>query len=333
MTYTVTATVSASATGVVANMATVTTPAGVTDPDSSNNSSTDVDGLTPSVNLSITKTDGTPTAVPGTSTTYVITVANSGPSTATGAQITDVLPSELSGSTWTCTSAGGATCATPNGTGDVSLLASLPVGGSVTITLFAGIDPAASGFVVNTATVTEASGEVDTDPSNNAATDSDALTRVADLSITKTDGLASALPGDAITYTVVVGNNGPSSVLGALVSDVMPTGLTGVTWTCSAAPGSTCASPSGTGDIAATVDLVVGGTATFTVNATVAANQLGTVTNTAAIVTPSGVSDPDSSNNIATDTTVVNGLGDVSITKTDGVSTIVAGTPPRIRSL
>ena len=327
VTYTVTATVSASATGVVANTATVAAPVGVTDPDTSDNSSTDVDSLTPSVDLSITKTDGTATAVAGTSTTYVITVANSGPSTATGAQITDVLPSELSGATWACTSSGGATCATPNGTGDVALLASLPAGGSVTITLAAGIDPAASGFVVNTATVTEPAGDIDTDPANNAATDSDALTRLADLSITKTDGLVSALPGDAITYTVAVGNNGPSSVLGAVVSDVMPGGLTGVTWTCNAAPGSACATPSGTGDIAAAVDLVVGGSATFTVNATIAASQLGTVTNTATIVTPAGVNDPNSSNNVATDTTVVNGLGDVSITKTDGVSTIIAGTP------
>ena len=327
VTYTVTATVSASATGVVANMATVAAPVGVTDPDTSDNSSTDVDSLTPSVDLSITKTDGTATAVAGTSTTYAITVANSGPSTATGAQITDVLPSELSGATWACTSSGGATCATPNGTGDVTLLASLPAGGSVTISLAASVDPAASGFVVNTATVTEPAGDVDTDPANNAATDSDALSRVADLSITKTDGLASALPGDAITYMVGVGNNGPSSVLGAVVSDVMPTGLTGVTWTCAAAPGSACTTPSGTGDITAAVDLVVGGSATFTINATIATSQLGTVTNTASIVTPPGVNDPNSSNNVATDTTIVNGLGDVSITKTDGVSTIVAGTP------
>jgi uncharacterized repeat protein (TIGR01451 family) len=237
-----------------------------------------------------------------------------------------VLPSELSSATWACTSSGGATCATTNGSGNVSLLASLPTGGSVTITLVAAIDPAASGFVVNTAMVTEPPGEVDSDLANNAATDSDSLARVADLSITKTDGLVSALPGDAITYTVVVGNNGPSSVLGALVNDTMPSGLTGATWTCGASPGSACATPSGTGDISTAVDLALGGSATFTVHATIAASQLGTVTNTATIVTPAGVNDPASSNNVATDTTVVNGLGDVSITKTDGVSTIVAGT-------
>ncbi|MDP9464581.1 MAG: DUF11 domain-containing protein, partial [Actinomycetota bacterium] len=325
LTYTLTATIAPSATGTVANTATVTAPAGVVDTDTADNSSTDTDTLTPSVDLSITKTDGVVAVVPGTSTTYTITVANSGPSTADGADISDVLPVEILTANWTCTAADGATCGTPSGSGDVSLPAHLPAGGSVTIDVVADIDPAATGFVVNSATVTEPGGVIDTDSANDSATDSDTLTPVADLSITKDDGLVSALPGDPVSYDVVVTNNGESAVVGASVADVMPVGLSGVVWTCTADPNSACATTNGTGDIATTVDLAAGESVAFTIDANVAASQLGAVTNTATIEAPAGVSDPDSANNVATDTTNVFGLGDVSIVKTDGVTTVIAG--------
>ncbi len=175
VTYSLTADIAAGASGTVANTATVAAPVGVVDTDATDNSSTDTDTLTPSVDLSITKTDGVAAVVPGTSTTYTITVANSGPSTVLGAAINDVMPAEIVAANWSCTAAGGATCATTNGSGDVSLLASLPAGGSVTIAVVADIDPAATGFVVNSATVAAPVGAIDTNPANDVATDSDAL--------------------------------------------------------------------------------------------------------------------------------------------------------------
>ena len=253
-------------------------------------------------------------------------MANSGPSTVVGADVNDVMPAEVAGANWVCAGAGGATCGTSSGSGDVSLLASLPVGGSITIVVVADINPAAVGFVVNSATVTAPVGVVDANAANDVATDSDALTPTADLAITKDDGLVSALPGDPVSYNVVVTNNGPSAVVGAAVTDAMPAGLTAVTWACAAGPNSACPVASGTGDILVTVDLAAGESAVFTIDATIAASQLGTVTNTAIVAAPPGVVDPNSADNVATDTTTVNGLGDVSITKTDGVSTIVAGT-------
>jgi uncharacterized repeat protein (TIGR01451 family) len=36
------------------------------------------------------------------------------------------------------------------------------------------------------------------------------LTPQGDLSITKTDGVASKVPGTSVTYTITVTNNGPS---------------------------------------------------------------------------------------------------------------------------
>src|SRR5207253_890363 len=79
-------------TGTLGNTATVSPPAGVTDPAGGNNSSTDTEPLTPQADLSISKTDLKSSVVPGTSATYLILVTNHGPSTVTGATVTDVLP-------------------------------------------------------------------------------------------------------------------------------------------------------------------------------------------------------------------------------------------------
>ncbi|PYQ18196.1 MAG: hypothetical protein DMF79_15640, partial [Acidobacteria bacterium] len=66
--------------------------------------------------------------------------------------------------------------------------------------------------------------------------------------------------------------------------------------------GGACGSGSGSGDIGTTVDLPVGGMATFTVNATVTAGATGTLANTATVAAPVGATDPTSGNDSATDT-------------------------------
>jgi len=124
--------------------------------------------------LSITKTDGQVTATPGSPIIYTITASNAGPSPATGATVADALPAVLTGATWTCVGTGGGTC-TANGTGDINDTVNLPVGASVTYTLMATLDPAASGTLSNTATVTAPGGVSDPNLGNNSATDTDAI--------------------------------------------------------------------------------------------------------------------------------------------------------------
>ena len=70
------------------------------------------------------------------------------------------------------------------------------------------------------------------------------------------------LPGQAITYTLVARNIGPTAVTGATVTDTFPATLTGVTWTCAASAGSSCAA-SGSGSISQMVNLLAAGTATY----------------------------------------------------------------------
>ena len=44
----------------------------------------------------------------------------------------------------------------------------------------------------------------------------------ADLSITKSDGQTTAVPGTPVTYTIVATNAGPSPANGAMVTDTPP---------------------------------------------------------------------------------------------------------------
>ena len=185
--------------------------------------------------LSITKTDGQASAVPGTNVTYTIVVANAGPHDAGGSTLTDIFPAALSGVTWTCSAAGGAVCP-PNGSGDINVtLPALPVGGTLTFTASGLIDPAATGTLVNTASAALPTGGIDTNPNNNSATDSDSLTPEANLAITKgVDPLAVA-PGRPLTYTLTYQNIGPSLASGVVITDLIPATIGGLSFSFSGA--------------------------------------------------------------------------------------------------
>jgi uncharacterized repeat protein (TIGR01451 family) len=183
--------------------------------------------VTVGAQLSIAKTDNrggssitgaVGTAVPGNSITYTIVVNNSGPSAATGVAVNDPLPAALQNASWTGTNGS-------SGTGGVSdTIASLPAGGSVTYTLTATIDPAATGTLSNVATASSA-----VDPGGpRVATDTDFLTPLAVLSVEKTvDGVKSEVANvdDTVSFSVVLDNQGPSDATGTAVNDLLPAGL------------------------------------------------------------------------------------------------------------
>src|SRR6185312_11803566 len=320
VTYTATCSINASATGTLANTATVSNGA-ISDSNPANNSATDTDTLTPQADLAITKTDGVTTATPGGSVTYTITASNAGPSNATGATVADTFPASLT-CTWTCVGAGGGTC-TASGSGNINGTVNLPSGGSVTYTASCTISAAATGTLSNTATVTAPAGVTDPTPGNNSATDSDTLGASVDLSITKTDGVTTATAGGSVTYVITAGNSGPSNATGATVADTFPASLT-CTWTCVGAGGGTCTA-SGSGNLNDTVNLPSGGSVTYTASCTISAAATGTLSNTATVTAPAGVTDPTPGNNSATDSDILGASADLSITKTDGVTTATAG--------
>jgi uncharacterized repeat protein (TIGR01451 family) len=318
VTYTASCAIAAAATGSLSNTATV---AFAGDPNTANNSATDTDTLTPQADLAITKTDGVTTATPGGSVTYTITASDAGPSNAPGASVVDTFPASLT-CTWTCVGAGGGTC-TASGSGNINDTVNLPSGGSVTYTASCNISAAATGTLSNTASVGAPAGVTDPTPGNNSATDTDSLAPGADLAITATDGVTSATPGGSVTYTITASNSGPSNAPGATVTDSFPASLT-CTWTCVGAGGGTCTA-SGSGNINDTVNLPSGGSVTYTASCNISPAATGTLSDTASVGAPGGVSDPNPGNNSATDSDTLSPNANLAISKTDGVTTVTAG--------
>ncbi len=326
LTYTVNATISAAATGNLVNTATVVVPGGVTDPAGANNSSTDTDALHPEGDLTITKTDGSATAIPGTAIVYTITVGNNGPSNITNAVVQDIFPATLTSPTWTCVAGGGGSCGAAMGAGNISTTATLPVGATAVYTVNATISPAATGMLTNVASIATPGGSSDPTPANNVAVDTDTLQPQADITIVKTDGQATEVPGTTVVYTVTVGNSGPSNASGAIVTDAFPAIMQApINWTCATAGGASCTA-AGMGNINDVVNVPVGGTATYTVTATINAAATGVISNTASVTPPGGVTDPNMANNSSTDTDTLTPQANLSITKTDGFLTAVPGT-------
>jgi uncharacterized repeat protein (TIGR01451 family) len=318
VTYIAVATVSSGATGSLVNTARITLP------DSSSVSATDTDTLTPQADLSISKTNGQNTVIPGSTISYTITVSNPGPSDANEAVVSDTFPAAFNGVTWSCSGSGGATCP-GGGSGNINHPVNLPAGRSVTFTATATVNPAATGSLVNTATVTPPGGVTDPGLNPNSDTDSDTLTPQADLAISKTNGQTQTVPGTSTTYTVVVTNTGPSVITDATVTDNFSDKFSIVSWTCTGSSGGTC-SASGSGNINDTVTLPVGATVTYLATGSVSAGSTGSLVNTATVTPPGGVTDPGPNPNSASDTDTLALQADLSISKNNGQTITIPGT-------
>jgi len=320
ITFRFTVQIDPSATGSLVNTATVTPPDGTTDPNPVNNSATDTNALTPQSDLSITKTNGVESVVPGGSTTYTIVVRNNGSSTAVDQKVEDRFAPEFTAS-WTAVASPGSSVAATSGTGDVVTTVTLLPGGSVTFIAVAQINPAATGTLTNTATVMVPPG--DNTPEDNTATDVTSLTPLTGLTITKTDNTTTAVPGTSTTYTIVVSNAGPSNATGVTLSGPLPAGVTSASWTVVGATdgGSVTGPTSGTGALDTTINVPVGATLTFSFTVQIDPTATGTLVNTATATPPGGT--PVS----GSDTDQLIPQADLSVTKDDGKTTAVPGTP------
>ena len=139
----------------------------------------------------------------------------------------------------------------------------------------------------------------------------------ANLSITKTESADPVTRNTPFTYTLTVRNAGPSAATGVIVSDVLPSGMTA----------SAAISTSGTCGIEGeSVSCKVGGIAaseTATITLTVTAATAGLNTNIAAV--SGDQDDPDTLNNIATETTMVQALAACAAPTVSGPTVYPAG--------
>ena len=286
------------------------------DPNALNDeASVSLNGAT-TADLEITKAVSNAAPSVGEEVTFTVKATNLGPSPATGVVVNDVLPAGLT-----------FIAATPSqgsynaGTGAWTV-GNLLATQSATLALRAVV--AQAGTFTNTAT-RATSTEPDPNPANDSGSASVTASRLADLSVTKSDDVALVVAGGPDTYTITVANAGPTDVTGAGVTDTFPAAFTGVTWTCTPATGSSCGAAAGTGDIVTTVDLPAGGSVTFIAMGTVAPDARGTLANTATVTPPGDTPDPALANNSATDASVIAAVADVAVVKT-GPATTTAGT-------
>ena len=164
---------------------------------------------------------------------YRLTISNAaGSALISTATFSDPVPSQINGPvTVSFTMAGGAAGCTAAFTGAQlnGTITSLPASGTCTV-IIQGTATTASVGATNTALVTAPSGINDTVPGNNTSTVLTAI-GVANLSITKTDGVTTVGAGSTTGYTIVATNAGPSPADGSRLYDPVATGLS-----CTAAP-------------------------------------------------------------------------------------------------
>jgi uncharacterized repeat protein (TIGR01451 family) len=313
--------------GTITNEATIEVPAGATDPVDTNDSSSDSADVTPSADLMVEKSNGVgvTTVTSGSTTTYTIKVTNNGPSPVTGATLTDT-PTNISiaSATIACTGTAGNKCNTaplPTGANLTSGFA-LPTLGDdeiYEITVTANVT-ATSGTVSNAATIAVPSGTSDPSSGNNTATDGpDTVIKVSDLTITKSNLVASVNTGSSLSYDVVITNNGPSVAEGAVFKDPAVSGLNVTSVTCAASGTSTC--PTGA---ALTVALMQGATGVVipTIQSGASNKVTFTVTGTIPLIYP--VALPATLTNAANVT--IAGVVD-SASHSDTVNSVCATTP------
>jgi large repetitive protein len=298
VTYTVTAEISSSATGTLSNTATLTPPAGTTN--TGNDSATDSDTLTSKADLVITPTVNNSSPAEDTNVIFTATVADDGPSDATGVAVSDLLPSGL---TFVSDTVGTGTYDASTGVWSIGDLAN---GATDTLTVTAEV--VSTGSFTNTATVSSATEDTNatTSVSSTVTTPSaPAVTPEADLVITPTVNNSSPPADTDVTFTVTAANDGPFSATGVDVADLLPSGLSFVS---DSATAGTYDSTTGVWTIGS---LANGATDTLTVTAEVVSS--GSFTNTATVSS----STEDTNATTSASVTVATPTFDLTVTMTD----------------
>ncbi|MCE1252325.1 MAG: carboxypeptidase regulatory-like domain-containing protein, partial [Anaerolineae bacterium] len=283
----------------------------------------------------------------GDNFTWFLTASNSGTAAATFSSgqtiLTDTLPvnatysnlsvgalTNVSGNVACSISSGTLTCSASGG--------SVVMDSSSSFTVSFTATPTATGNLINSATIDPNGNISESNETNNTASDtvSVAGSFSAELGITKTDGVSTVGYNGVVNYTITVSNHGPNSANGAIFKDALATGINVTGVTCgSAAGGAACPSGANTtvslmqGSGIVIPTLPNGGSVVFTVTASITASS-GTVTNTATIDPPAGVTDPGgwAYPNSATDVDTLTSLPELAITKSNNTSgNGVIGTP------
>jgi uncharacterized repeat protein (TIGR01451 family) len=179
-----------------------------------------------SADLAVAKIDLADPVVAGSNVTYQISVTNNGPSTAVAAVLTDTIPA---GTTFVSASAG----CSPAGAVVTCNLGDIPSPGSVVVNVT--VATSVPGLLTDTASVTSTT--PDSVPGNNSDPEDTTVlgsvptqvvptqvggVPVLDPTISKRVDPPFALPGDHVTWTMIVSNPGSTAATNVVVTDTMP---------------------------------------------------------------------------------------------------------------
>lgn len=328
-TTTMTVAVSGSATGTIANTASITPATGVTDPVSGNNTSNDNVNVEPNADLTVVSKTPSTDMTAGAAAAYVVKVHNNGPSNVSSFKVTDTLDSNLTFQTSTG-------CSVTSTLGDGRQVVECTGGAvnsgqdaaDITINVLVEATVTPGSTISNTATVTPPAGTNDPDATNNSGSVDRNIVASADLAVTKSH-TGNFTAGANNTYTVVVTNNGPSDASAFTVTDTLPTGLTFVSGNSTAGVSASCANAGQIVTCTGGPAISSGQSSTITLTVAVAGNIAGNTTldNTASVA--SATPDPNTGNNTsAVDTVTVDSVADLEIQKVH-VSDFTAGNPER----
>jgi OmpA-like transmembrane domain len=174
-------------------------------------------------------TTGAATVLQGSSVTYTVTLRNNGNyslGSSDAPTIVDTLPTSITGASWTCVGAGGATC-DASGTGNINTTdVTLPANGSVTYTITGTLASATTcgSTVANTASAqfSNTTTFLDPDETNNSATVNSTVT--CDTTLVANPASLAYPPqqvnaaSTAQSVTVTEGNNGSATITSIAVT-------------------------------------------------------------------------------------------------------------------
>ncbi len=327
-TVTVTFSVTVSPTATSSNVLTATAssaapanncPTGSTDPRCTARSTVLVPGLT------IVKTASSATVVPGSVTTYTITVSNTGQTAYPAASVTDALGGVLDDATYNgdaATTSGSVAFTAPN----LTWTGALATGATATITYSVTVLNPATGDRTMTNTV------VSTAAGNNCATggtDARCTATVTvtppGLALTNQAAVSTTTPGSVIGFTVTISNTGQTTYSPATVTDSLTDVLDDATYNgdaTSTAGTVSFASP----NLTWTGSLAVGATVTVRFTATVRDPDPGSRTIAATLVsTAAGNNCPSGSTDAACVASVTVLRPGLTLVKTADVATTTPG--------
>jgi len=276
----------------------------ISDPSTGNNSASKMTTVFSSANLSIVANESPNPVRIGTDLTYTLSVANAGPSAATAISVVDTLPTgttfvSATGTGWACDNVGQTvTCTRP----------SLDVPSSAPAISIVATAPSTAATITNTATVNSVTS--DPNSANNSVSTATLANVFADLSVTISDSPdpvqgttgTGCTATNCITYPIDVSNAGPDVATGLRVVILLPTNgsffnVVGTGWVCPAPTGTTI-----TCTRAATLNA---NAAAPTISLTWKAPSPGGFSIVVSPTVSSSSTDPDLSNNVATEDTTV----------------------------